>query len=49
MNFESMGVPSLKKGIFTIKNADFWIAMFSIAIIIIMGYQFNQVYHIFFN
>lgn len=49
MNFESMGVPSLKKGIFTIKNADFWIAIFSIAIIIIMGYQFNQVYHIFFN
>jgi hypothetical protein len=49
MNFESMGVPSLKKGIFTIKNADLWIAIFSFGIIFIMGFQFNQVYHIFFN
>ena len=47
MNFESMGVPSLKKGIFTMKNADLCIAIFSIAIILIMGFQFNQVYHIF--
>jgi hypothetical protein len=49
MNFESMGVPSLKKGVFTIKNADFWIGIFSLVIIVIMGFQFNQVYHIFFN
>ena len=49
MNFQSMGVPSLKKGIFTVKHADFWIALFSFAIIIFMGFQFNQVYHIFFG
>ena len=49
MNFESMGVPSLKKGVFTIKNADVWIAIFSLVIIVIMGFQFNEVYHIFFN
>ena len=49
MNFESMGVPSLKKGVFTIKNADVWIAIFSLVIIVIMRFQFNEVYHIFFN
>lgn len=37
MNFRSMGVPSLKKGIFTINNAQhriFWIALISTVIIV---------------
>ena len=47
MNFKSMGVPSLKKGIFNIKHADAWIGGFSIICVIVMIFQFNQVYHIF--
>ena len=38
MNFKSMGVPSLKKGIFNIKSADLKIMIFSILIIIFIIY-----------
>ena len=46
MNFKSMGAPSLKKGIFTVKYGDVWVAVFSLVIFILLGWQFNQVYHI---
>ena len=47
MNFKSMGVPSLKKGIFNLKHADKAICIFSFIVIIILGWQFNTVYRIF--
>ena len=43
MNFKSMGVPSLKNGIFTIKYASEKIILFSIILIIITIYLFYGV------
>ena len=43
MNFKSMGVPSLKNGIFTIKNADEKIILFSFISIFIIVYLFYGV------
>ena len=40
MNFKSMGVPSLKKGIFNTKSADFKIMIFSILIAIFIIYMY---------
>ena len=40
MNFKSMGVPSLKKGIFNIKSADLKIMIFSILITIFIIYMY---------
>ena len=40
MNFKSMGVPSLKNGIFNLKNADEKIILFSIILIFMTMYLF---------
>lgn len=45
--FFSMNFKSMKKTIYSIKNGDLWVGLFSLLIIFIMGFQFNQVYHIF--
>lgn len=47
MNFKSMGVPSLKKGIFNFKHADKAIGIFSLIVLLVLGWQFNAVYRIF--
>ena len=43
MNFKSMGVPSLKNGIFNIKNADEKILIFSVILMLLTIYLFYGV------